>query len=379
VELARSLVAGRIGFDLTEADACLGALANASCDDVAALVTALGDAGLRRWPPKFEACGRVLVGQVARDGACLVSEDCRTPIETPCSFGDDMCSGRCRGTTMLVALGGACEMPNTYCKDGNVCRATPLPEGAATCVAPAGDGGTCVNDEHCAFGFFCQRETQTAAESTAVGRCRALGAACAGSWACPRVLACVAGRCQPGKAPGDVCVVQGTDQTGGPISDCAHGLRCLDVDGRGLRCFAGAKVGQPCGAATAGRPAIGCDGGWCDGAAGVCRGPRGPNETCSLEMTCAPPGECRVPDGSPAICIEPPDEQPLGNACLGDDARECPVGAYCRLTPLGGSCERYRRPGEPCQGEWNNCALPDGCLDRCEPLTKCVGGVCKAC
>lgn len=357
--LLQSLHAGRVLFDETEAAACLAALRAADCSTIAAVVTATGDL-VGVWPPGFEACGRELAGRVPKDGACLVPADCQDRVETACTSvaGQHTCPAYCRAHR------------NWW----------PPPRGT--------DGATCSGVDPCAFGFFCQRGTRMEAETFGSGRCRPLDAACSGTWACPPAFACVGagpggpGRCQVGKPLGAPCTPQGTQPDGVPISDCAPslGMACADVDGRGPRCWAGAPLGQPCG------PPLGefvrrCSGGECRGPQGseVCSPFRALNETCANDMAfCAPPGKCTYAGGS-SICLEPPEEKPLGDACRGDDERECPVNAHCRKDPVGRTCTLFRKPGETCQGNWNLCNDPDGCPDRCEPLTNCVGGVCVKC
>jgi hypothetical protein len=383
---------GRTAFDQDAADACLAAIQAASCNDIAGELAA-GNSVPRPWIAGMAVCGRVIVGLVPPGGACLDSLECQSPQRYGCTSDPGRCGGHCQLAGTFGEAGADCAVAGLYCKEGLVCDADPLPDGPARCKVRGDDGAPCRNDDTCLPGFFCQRKTITDAQQFAVGACRRVqpGTACSGSWACPRSYACLGaspstgGMCGAGRTIGQPCVVQAPGGYQGAFSDCAWGLRCVDIDGGGLRCFGGNPIGGSCGGAESpGRTAPWCADGYCDPAAGICRGPRSTGQTCSVAMTCAAPSECRVPEGSPAICIDPPKQQPLGGACLGNDSRECPFLSFCRPTALAtghtnGTCTGFRKAGESCTGNWNDCENADGCPERCEALTDCVNGVCVTC
>jgi hypothetical protein len=85
--LAPSIDRGYIRFDANVAAACVAALRAAGCDEITRRYTEQH----RRWP-RPPTCPGALTPQVERDRACLVSEDCASPVESQCLPSNDQCS-----------------------------------------------------------------------------------------------------------------------------------------------------------------------------------------------------------------------------------------------------------------------------------------------
>jgi hypothetical protein len=338
-----SLRNGFTTVDDAAAAACIAAITEASCADLAA--DNLGG-----------ACAAVLAGHVANGKYCRIDDDCTDATQNFCKFDFGMaCGSRCAPRAKLGEKCADVCTTDTFCTmaaDGN------------RCAGLVSEGQSCAGGE-CASGLFCQHTGDP------MGKCRriAAGIACAGTWQCPGSLACVvpegagAGVCGPGHAVGAACHVL---ESGGVIdSDCAPGLRCLPGAGGKLSCSLGHELGESCaipdGVTVAGEP---CRVGICkDGSQGpICTALRQLGQSCNDDNLCDAGLACRG-----VTCA--PDQIPSGDPCGASDERKCAPGTFCRIdaSATAGVCAPLRGEGEACQ------------LEECAPPADCQNNVCTRC
>lgn len=370
-DAATSLRLGLVGFDGRAAATCLEELRRASCDRI--LET------FQRHPafPGAPPCPGVLVGRVADGQSCLSPADCQSR-ELACTRNGSTCGTRCLAVhkSPPAAIGAPCT--TGACVDGAACKYVSLYN--SVCVARGEEGSDCPGDQFCAEHLYCARNERARAD----GRCRRLaaGGACRGTWQCPYGLACVGatmdadGTCQAGKRTGEPCVVQGGSAYTYAYSDCADGDVCVDLDGSGRRCRAGAPLGGRCGnfpQPFQSSNYLPCFEGYCERSTAqeqFCRPRKAAGAPCGTSDECDA-GRCVVgPDGN-ATC-KALSAFGVGDACTGRDGDlACPAGTACRPDhnySYNLTCQPIKKAGDPCEP-----------LDHCEPLSACKDGVCTPC
>lgn len=215
---------GKAKFDGGKAQACVDAIAAASCD-----LTDEVQRGLSLLPDLVlpEACGQVATGTLHAGDACTaspecISQGCRIPR---CNMA--CCSGTCVGDTapVIAKAGESCQgarcASGTFC-NGAVC--TALKAAGATCTGfdecdyglaciVSGTTGTCIKLPHTGdactdfctdFGSICD-PTSKKCVSVVLGGDACLGQGDASN--CSAVYSCDGGRCSSGLALGATCTV----------------------------------------------------------------------------------------------------------------------------------------------------------------------------
>jgi hypothetical protein len=377
--LRASFRLGLVLFDERAAATCLTGIAAASCEQVAEMHAR---AELEAPGDRLPGCLAALTGTIAQGQPCLQSADCRDRSHRCGAEGGGRCQ-TCRPTVGALPIGADCSS-GAPCPTGSRCRLAAAGAPSLQCELPSGRGGFCNSDTDCAPGLFCSRTV--AFEFGGSCQPHRAGEPCDGDWQCIAFLACVGagpgtpGRCGQPRRAGEPCQLVLDARNQASHSDCAVGLTCVDLDGQGPRCLAGAGLGEPCGEVpTPGgvRRGLGCVAGFCERPpgqpSGRCRPPRGPGERCQTDAECSPLacGDATAPD-QPRTCRPPAAAGTINQPCRAID-ETCAEGLFCRVLDvespaLIGSCQPLRRVGAACQE-----------LDRCEPLSVCVTGVCTRC
>jgi hypothetical protein len=376
-----SLRLGLQRFDEAAAQTCLATLATISCARIADMLTRTGPqdsiAGV-------EVCRGVLSGTVAPGSFCLRTEDCQSPDQV-CDGRDvcQVCTPHARGKLGDVCLPGAQDCPL-----GADCRPDPAPSSASSCQPLGRDGERCHEDFECVAGLFCARD-RPGGLLDGVCSPEILGKACVGDWDCLYFHACVGaapgktGTCQMGKGVGEPCSIYDPSGHSYPYSDCADQLDCSDLDGKGLRCVSGVEVGATCGPV-----ALSPKGGYVDCADSHCTATGGGQGSCERYRTqgesCRNEGDCELGLDCPAAgpgarTCTPPRHLVTGEKCAFGGGAYCTQDLYCAYppefdefnpaVPSEGKCAPQRKVGETCRAS----------IDRCEPLAKCIAGICKPC
>jgi hypothetical protein len=377
--LSGSVRLGLIKVDPEATRRCLDALMTASCDGIVdiSLQGPLGPGN-----PALPECADVLAGQVAPGGSCRENEDCQSSEQYAC-VGNRTCGAVCT-PRILRAAGDSCYDATDRCPDGTFCIYGP--DGYQACIRPTAEGGPCGAHGTCGSGLLCVPSDATSTDGT----CRplALGSPCTGNGDCAYAYVCAGagpnhpGTCQVGKSVGAPCT---PDLQGAP-TDCAWNTSCLDLDGNGPRCVAGAPLYGRCGAQIGPYPgSLPCLEGYCAddpasdpsvGTWGTCLPTKPAGASCDGSYgECTPPNECLTRFGG-WVCGLPDAPVPVGTRCMLNDG--CGAGEYCAvpagfdpaldplflgtcapLIPVGGSCRRG--------------------LDRCDGFATCMNGVCQRC
>lgn len=215
--------AGVLTYDATAAKKCLDAFERRSCDDLYDQPLESGD----------EACDRFLVGthQAGEScGGCEAGLVCVT---------DSVACGTCAAKPSPAEDGASCEFnacgSNSYCNgdkrctrlpgDGDACHEgqcrLPFRCSEDVCELPIGQGATCIVNEHCQGGLWCERgicqlqkirgyacsaDVECRSTHCFEGTCVLLtkiGEACGVGCALPGV--CVNGTCERGANVGESC------------------------------------------------------------------------------------------------------------------------------------------------------------------------------
>lgn len=377
-----SLRLGLQRFDEAAARTCLATAATTSCARIADMLARTGPADP---VAGVEVCWGVLSGSVAPGSLCLRPQDCQSPDQFTCDGSNacQVCTPRARHK-----LGEDCLAGEPNCPVGAACRPDPAPSLASSCQPLGLDGERCHEDHECAAGLFC---TPLRPDAILDGICRpeTLGKPCAGSWECLFVHACIgaapgkAGTCQIGKGVGEPCSIHGRGVNDIAYSDCGDLLDCLDLDGKGPRCVAGAKIGAACGPVGP-SPKDGwvvCIEGHCTATStspGSCERHRILGEPCEDETNCDSGLACPAAGPGAKTCT-PPRHLATGEKCSFGGAPYCAKDLYCAFppdfdelnpnVPPDGTCAPQRKIGETCRAS----------IDLCEPLAKCIVGICKPC
>jgi hypothetical protein len=235
-QLEAAVNAGDVKYDGKAAAACLGQIADRSCDDL-----------LQR---TNDTCDQALEGNVAVGGQCDFDFQCQGTAFCKIAAA---CPGEC---TARQPAGSSC-MGDDQCADGLLCSET-----TQACIAPVGAGQTCggASAPPCAPGYLCAGEDENAGTS---GSCKAtdtvftaaVGEACnfkTGTLCTPSAacviddLANASGSCMakaaaggtctrasiPAQCPNDqYCAGAGTDPEGTCTALPGDGEPCVDVLG----------------------------------------------------------------------------------------------------------------------------------------------------
>jgi hypothetical protein len=350
---------GRAVVDPAKADACLAAIARATCAEIAAGV-------LER------ACAELLAGTVPPGGACRADHECASTQQGQYRCEGDVrsaCGGRC---TPRPPSGERCGTGE--CVYGTICDRTG---GAERCVPSSFAGTPCNTADGCGANDYCRWNPTGALAGTCAPR--VADAPCTRPWECPFPYTCVpdgrgvTSHCGVGLPVGVPCHSYVDEATVGPFSDCAVTLTCLPVTAGSFRCSEGTATGELCGTIylpdgeTVNVP---CRDGLCSLQApgqqtGKCRPFTPLGGACTEEWEC---GARRVCAGG--VCVPAVASSfPVGASCpLG----VCAEGARCEADELKGSertCVAGVADGETCQGDFS-CG---GAFSRCQ------GGICTPC
>jgi len=214
-----AIAAGRIVYDATAAGACVAGLAALDC-----LAEQPTDATLT-------ACFNALVGTVQKDQPCLGLFEC---AEGFCnSTSGDACPTVCQA---VAKKGAACSLlSGPYCdvREGLRCS-------QGTCIAPANEGGACLDNVGCTSGTVCVGNKCVPLRKTGYG--------CAKDSSCALGNFCASGGdeggvCEARVAAGGTCAQDDGDNNAAfRRVQCADGMVCL---GAGLT-DAGKSVAGTC-------------------------------------------------------------------------------------------------------------------------------------
>lgn len=202
-------------------------------------------------PNTIAAC--TFKGSKANAATCQSGDQCQTGH---CALPANASCGTCGPTN---AAGGTC-VENDDCNAGLYCNDN------GTCVAPAAAGMPCSDALLCNVGLYCEPTKSTCAPLVTT-----MGGACASADACDvnKGLLChpMSKTCQPLKfaTAGQACGLLGAD-----LVDCQAGSECLGMQGATQgTCSAVAKDGQACTDAIGCLSPAECIGGTCRFAAGT--------------------------------------------------------------------------------------------------------------
>jgi uncharacterized repeat protein (TIGR01451 family) len=337
-------------FAKANGTSCAGAAecASAACADGVCCDAACGG--------QCEACN--LAGSV---GTCTPATGAPVGSRSACATDGSLCGGACDGASR-----SACAYPAAATE----CRPGSCSGGTATLAASCDGAGACPAPQTQPCGSF------ACGVSACNGTCLSDDACAAGAW-------CQAGTCVPRMLPGAACGAATQCASGfcvdGVCCDTACAGQCEACDAAGAVGACSSASGPPRGS----RPACASDGsacgGTCDGSSRAacaypgastgCRGPSCAGDTATLAATCAGTGSC-----------PPPQTQACGayacgpSACRGDCTAdgECAAGNWC----AGGVCAPKGANGTPCAGA-SQCAS-GFCADGVCCNAAC-GGQCEAC
>lgn len=273
-EVEKSIAAGRMSFDATEADKCLKAIDEVTCDDLddpTMMISVIG-------------CDKGLAGKVAVDGPCYGEAGFNECTAGNYCLNEMDCPGKC---AYQPKEGEDC--PDGACADGSSCS------GAGKCVADAGLGKPCMGPDagNCKGGLYCD-----GGDSMTAGACasRKTGGSCAGSDECVTGYECRMGTCVAYKRVGDACM-PGKMECNIVVGYCdASSKKCSSYPGPGGSCgFIGGEL-------------VICVYGYCEGASiitpGTCKPFKAPGDACdpmSPFPQCTPHAEC---DGATTKCVD---------------------------------------------------------------------------
>lgn len=255
----QAVAAGRANYVASRAGACLSFVESTSCDVLEAFVAG-------EYPQAD--CAAAITGTLADGQQCFSHESCASGV---CLYSPDSCPSTC---VTPPSSGSACQV-GVPCAAGSMCNvylATP------TCVPLSQLNGSCMNDNWCGPGLFCEML------SMYQGSCRPRTT----SGSCTRDEQCAIGyrcstttsTCAAWRSAGESCT-QGENA-------CGPGLWC----GTGGTCVDGPGPAQPCSNVNGeDRP---CIGGFCswNGTGYSCQAWLAPGATCSLATQCRPTDVC---------------------------------------------------------------------------------------
>jgi len=383
LQLERSIQMGLMRFDPARAAACA---ALGQGQDGGLLLSDL-DAGL------VDFCSDALVGLVALDGGCTVSEECAGDAYClPSPTSAYTCGGRCVGR---LSAGQTCDPAVDVCTAGASCF-DPGDGGHPACLAAHGLGEACPGTEPCAPLLDC-----VAPADGGFATCAARGAAGASCGApgqglptCGPCLACVQGLCTAVVGVGGVCRTS---------QECVNGTYCTSGDGG--TCATSPRNGEPCVAAPGPHGELGncmytadtfCQRQSADASVGFCVPQPGPGQSCGdgpdLWPSCSGGWWCGIADAGRGSCqLAPGGFLP----CLATAAGwACQPGLLCQPALDGGMlCLPGPAAFEPCAagnvcGSGAYCGAADGglfCLPQkgagqaCATAAECgLGSNCDA-
>jgi hypothetical protein len=285
-EQVAAVAAGRLGFDLDAANACLDRIAASNCNDyvqAATLCAPTFPAALSVGSPcdlydeciggicSFSApatCGGTCVAFTATGATCGSSV-------TPCDEARDYCDPDTQQCTPIPPVGASCHgvcalgffckgyiasingMPDqpgvctAFGKEGEACQTAAdfhcdlglSCDGSFHCARLVAAGGPCSDSDGCQAGNYCNGDTGTCTARPDVGGpCSNSGKTQNGG--CPSDLQCMAGTCVALASPGGACA---SGNNCGPYQYCDESLTCQPLVGPGAACTPPSKGNQPCG------------------------------------------------------------------------------------------------------------------------------------
>jgi hypothetical protein len=262
--LAAAIDAGKTRYDGEAAEACLAALASASCSAA-------------HEPGEPDVCDAIFTGTGGDGAACAFDAECASNRCVVPACGMACCLGTCGPPRTPAAIGQSCA--STACEAGTFCNVDQQ------CQALLGPGAACDDSSQCAYGLGCAGTLLDA-----IGTCKVLPAL---GQPCPELVCgdigavCSAGgTCVAAGLPGDPCA---------SAADCSFYYTC-----DGAQCVAYPTRGQSC-------TSLCSDDSWCDRPStepGTCAAPKPDGSACQLSSEC----QSRYCDrsGTTGTCIVPP-------------------------------------------------------------------------
>lgn len=282
---------GRVIYHGEQLGACLSAARSACSVDL----------------QEVAACGALLEGTVATDGACWVSDECAG--DAFCAQRDSDCVGACQPRPKRgegCSFGGCSQSEGaSACGSAGTCvPATTIDNVAVGAACGTESSDTDVTKRHCATGTYCDYDSQSDASSCVAYA--GLGEACGDSAAeCTPGLVCggdgESGTCSSvtvANSAGASCNESDSSQ---PLVGCNVFAR-LTCDAASGTCKAmgNGSLGSAC---TAGIDLDGiCDYGlYCDSATSKCTTPKADGAPCDSSAECTS-GTCVYTDGETGTC-----------------------------------------------------------------------------
>ncbi|MFT3695133.1 MAG: hypothetical protein QM831_18495 [Kofleriaceae bacterium] len=267
--LINDLYANHLAYDGGMVDACIAAVANASCSPF--------DVAVR---DPITTCVEAAITARGQTGdACETNDACISGACATCNVVDECCMGMCvdspSGTAPVknAPLGASCK-GNVTCAAGLQCdyattmTCQPLSPEGADCPGQVLDGGavpnTCADGLFCDFSLHCARPDPTSCANTGV--CADISTGCnANTGMCipiPNTVggSCGATGCAPGLACGSTNQCVALSSTNQPCGQgCAdYGTYCDVMNHDPPICVPWSKSGALCNDNDA------CASGWCD-------------------------------------------------------------------------------------------------------------------
>jgi hypothetical protein len=214
-------------------------------------------------------------------------------------------------------------------------------------------GDTCVADQECVAGSFCQDPGSSSSgsdggTSECAGTCVAGGTQCHDSSQCSGGKVCSNAQCVTPVPAG------GSGQPCGTGSSCQDGFYC-DDSGESPVCAARGTQGQSCpysGFANACATGFICvvkD----DQSGSVCLAPKAKGDTCEQASQCGGPFSFLVCDPSSHKCVT----RPTTGACVGTTVFGCDIRTtYCDKSGTP-TCKPYKAAGDTCDPAQSECGL----------------------
>ena len=272
IQLDSDVADGKVVFNASEAQACVDAVAAASCDQN------IGVSGSRDIPA---ACSDYATGTIADGVACSANDECESGsclLASQCAL-NTCCAGTCN---TAVAIGGSCSQENSVCGPDGFCDTHNY-----TCAALLSAESACERSTDCRDGLACTKSICTALPT--------IGQACNTTDGCQGInLDCsvpdqnTPGTCVTAAARGATC----------DAAPCKLGSVC---DLASATCIALPSVGSPC-------ILGGCAGGSaCDNSVspGRCKALVANGGACSSDDLCIS-HFCNGVGAPGAVCAAPP-------------------------------------------------------------------------
>ena len=135
--MTKAIAAGRLTYDADRARACVDGMLNTPCLD--------GDFSNE----VLAACYAALHGTAQKGAACSFTYECAVGL---CQLSDEgTCPGTCPTTELVAGLGDSCSNfrnPKCDVRAGLRCS-------GGTCVQPADQGASCIDNSGCKSGLLC--------------------------------------------------------------------------------------------------------------------------------------------------------------------------------------------------------------------------------